>query len=96
MKVTKATIKKAIKELGFNEEDFEISGSSKYSAPSIESKLIKDGRGTKKGNAQVQKVVKYLAKQDAPYYGFMTGYGNWIYRFESQSWSSKLASMNID
>lgn len=96
MKVTKATIKKAIKELGLNVENFEIHGSSKYTDASIESTRIKDERGTKKGNAEVTKVAKHLAKAGASYYGYMTGYNNWILKFGYESYSSKLARMNID
>lgn len=93
MKVTKATIKKTIKELGFKVEDFQIEGGS---VATIETALFKEGKAQEKGNKQVQKVVKTLSKQGADYYGFKTGYGAWFYRFQVQSWSSKLASMNID
>lgn len=47
MRVTKATIKKAIKELGLNVEHFRISGNE------IETTLFEDGRATEFGNKLV-------------------------------------------
>jgi hypothetical protein len=94
MKITKATVKKAIKELGFNVEDFVIEGGG--SAPRIETALIKDGRAMEKGNKQVRKVAKHLAKQGASYYGFTTGYNAVHYKFEQMSYSTRLAFDNID
>lgn len=90
MRVTKATIKKAIKELGLNLEHFRISGNE------IETALFEDGRATEFGNKLVDKVVKHLVDKGACYHGFMTGYHSWIIRFEKRSYSSELASMNID
>jgi histidine ammonia-lyase len=89
-KVTKATIKKAIKELGFNVDDFQIQTSG--SAPRIETALT----NIKKGNAQVRKVVKHLTQQGANAYGIQTGYGSWVYKFEAMSHSTQLALANID
>ena len=86
MKVTKTTIKKAIKELKFNLEDFEINRNE------IETAL----EDVEKGNKQVKKIVKHLVDQGASYNGFKTGYGAWNYTFESRSYSQELASMNID
>ena len=90
MRVTKATIKKAIKELGLKLEHFEIRGNQ------IETTLFIDGRAAEFGNQLVEKVVQHLADKGAAYHGFMTGYRSWIYRFEARSYSSELASMNID
>lgn len=95
MKVTKATVKKAIKELGFKVEDFEITSCG--SAPRImTNKFNSEGRVMKSGNAQVKKVVNHLSKQGADYYGTMTGYGAWVYKFETMSHSTRLAFNNID
>lgn len=86
MKVTKATLKKAIKELGFDLEAFEISGNE------IHTKL----ENVEKGNKQVKKIVKHLSDKGAIYHGFKAGWGAWIYRFEARSYSQELASLNID
>jgi predicted RNA binding protein YcfA (HicA-like mRNA interferase family) len=87
MKVTARTIKKAIKELGFNEANFEISGNEINTA--LENHRL--------GNIQVKKVVRHLTKQGATYYGFLMGYGAWLYRFnESRTYTHELVSMNMD
>lgn len=86
MRVTKATIKKAIKELGFNIENFEINGNTIMTA-------LED---MEEGNEQVNKIVEYLSNKGTEYHGFETGFGAWRYTFEAQSYSQKLATLNID
>jgi hypothetical protein len=86
MKITRATIKKCIKDLGLNLENFNISGN--------EIETARDNVAA--GNVEVKRVVKVLAAKGAAYNGFKTGYGSWIFRFEAKTELSKLVSMNID
>lgn len=86
MKVTKRQIQKAIKELGFRLEDFEVGNGT------IETAL----NDVRKGNRQVMKVVKALTSRGAEAYGFRTGYGSCVYRFEKVSQSRILAMNNVD
>jgi hypothetical protein len=87
MKVTARTIKKSIKELGFDEQNFEVSGNE------INTTL----ENLRLGNIQVKKVVRHLVKQGATYYGFLMGYGAWLYRFnESRTYTQELVSLNMD
>jgi hypothetical protein len=86
-KVGKVQIKKAIKELGFDIENFQIHKNEIETARTDDFEL---------GNEEVRKVVYHLADQGATYHGFKAGYGAWIFRFEARSYTSELVSMNMD
>ncbi len=87
-RVTKATIKKAISESKYPFINFNLGSGELETA-------LEDVR---KGNKQVQVIIKILKTYgDIEYVARMTGYGAWVYRFNTY-WTAtdELISQNID
>ena len=91
-KVTRATVKKAVKESGYPFINFNID--SNNLGVEIETAL----ENKEKGNKQVKKIVKILETYgNIKYVAFRTGYGAWVYRFNAY-WTNtdELIRNNID
>ncbi len=86
MKIKVAAIKKQIRELGYNVEDFDILGGR------IETRLTQNDASMDRGNQQVERVVEVLcAAQSCEWHGGYTGYGTLWARFGPEPEESKLA-----
>ena len=88
-KITKASIKKVIKELGFELENFKI---NKNEIETVRYNNIE------LGNEEVEKIVKYFSDKGYKYYGRKWGWGAWNYVFDEKpyDYSEELVMLNID